>query len=411
MCERGAPRALGRGGRRPGAGVLRWVVSADRLRRVALALFGLGICFAVEGHAADDVRPVDGTAADGTAADGTAETSAAQPGTEEARPDVDPRHQAPPTESTTSPARSKEAPAAEPRVTEPRATESHATEPRVTEPRVTEPSLVWQPEWRRFGWWNAAVLGAAAGTALVALAVGPDEADPRRWTWAVDEDVRSWARADSASGRRASRRVSDVAVALEISYAFVGDAILNAGVIHQSPDVAWQLALIDAQVLALSLGAQLATATWVSRERPYVRDCAGEATTQDGSSCTGGYRYRSFYSGHTSTAFAMAAATCTHHAHLPLYGRGVRWVPCAGSLAAGAVAGAARIVGDHHFLTDVLVGAAAGSAIGWLVPWLHYRAGKGPAATPSSSQRGPRAGGLQVIVVPNPRGLEVIGSF
>lgn len=368
MCERGA-RALGRGGRRSAIGVFRWGVAADGLRRVALALFGCGMCFAVEGHAADDARPVDGATVDGVAVDGAAVDGAAVDGIGE-----------------------------------------------TAEPQSTEPSLVWQPEWRRFGWWNAAVLGAGAGTALVALVTGPDEADPRRWTWAVDEDVRSWARADSASGRRAGRLVSDVAVALEISYAFVGDALLNAGVIHQSPDVAWQLALIDAQVLALSLGVQLATATWVSRERPYVRDCAGEDTTEDGSSCTGGYPYRSFYSGHTSTAFAMAAATCTHHAHLPLYGRGVRWVPCAGSLTVAAVAGAARIASDQHFLTDVLVGAAAGSAIGWFVPWIHYRMGRGPEATASSpssssSSRASGAAGLQVIVVPNLRGLDVIGTF
>lgn len=268
----------------------------------------------------------------------------------------------------------------------------------------------WQPEWRRFGWVNGVLIGAGLGAAGVALAVGPDEDSPRRWRGAFDEGVRSWARADSAATRRTVRRLSDVAVALEISYALVGDAVLNAGVYRSSPDVAWQLALIDSQVLALALGAQLVTATWVSRERPYVRDCGERDVTEDGSSCTGGYPYRSFYSGHTSTAFAMAAATCTHHAYVPLYGGRARWAPCVGSLAVGMVAGGARIVSDQHFSTDVLVGAVAGSTIGWLVPWLHYETGSVSTSTNSvSSRRG--VPDLRVTVVPNPRGIGVIGTF
>src|SRR5690606_9944434 len=162
MCERGA-RALGRGGRRSAIGVFRWGVAADGLRRVALALFGCGMCFAVEGHAADDARPVDGATVDGVAVDGAAVDGAAVDGA------------------------AVDGAAVDGAAVDGAAVDGAAVDGigETAEPKSTEPSLVWHPEWRRFGWWNAAVLGAGAGTALVALVIGPDEADPRRWTWAV----------------------------------------------------------------------------------------------------------------------------------------------------------------------------------------------------------------------------------
>jgi membrane-associated phospholipid phosphatase len=63
-------------------------------------------------------------------------------------------------------------------------------------------------------------------------------------------------------------------------------------------------------------------------------------------------------SGHTSAAFALASAF-TSYARIP-------WVPLvAYPLALGI--GAGMIVGDHHWASDVLSGAAIGQAIGWTV--------------------------------------------
>lgn len=236
--------------------------------------------------------------------------------------------------------------------------------------------LVWQPGWRRFGWIDATLVGVGAGAAGLALIVGPDRESPRAWKNAFDEQVRAWILPESRSTRQFVRHLSDVTLGLNLAYAYVGDAWLNAAWYRASPDVGWQLALIDSQVLALTTGFQLWTANLASRERPYGRECG--ATIDAGSSdCTSDYRYRSFFSGHTSFSFALASATCTHHAHLPLTpGRG-GWVPCAGTLTLAALTGVARMVGDQHYATDVLVGAFAGSAIGWFVPFLYYAGGSG----------------------------------
>jgi membrane-associated phospholipid phosphatase len=76
----------------------------------------------------------------------------------------------------------------------------------------------------------------------------------------------------------------------------------------------------------------------------------------------------SFYSGHTSDAFAMVMALYTTHRlrhdqdahHVLLVG-----------LPFAAMTGYLRIAADKHYASDVLVGAAAGSAVGCFIPALH----------------------------------------
>lgn len=84
----------------------------------------------------------------------------------------------------------------------------------------------------------------------------------------------------------------------------------------------------------------------------------------------------SFYSGHATVTFALAASTATV-AHMR--GRkGAGWAWAVGMPVAAATA-YLRLAGDKHYLTDVAVGAAAGTAIGILVPaahdWLAFRTG------------------------------------
>jgi membrane-associated phospholipid phosphatase len=81
----------------------------------------------------------------------------------------------------------------------------------------------------------------------------------------------------------------------------------------------------------------------------------------------------SFYSSHTSFAFALAVSTGTVASM-----RHTRWAPAvwAAGLASAAAVGYLRIAADKHYFTDVLVGAAAGSAIGFAVPYgVHHEAG------------------------------------
>lgn len=97
--------------------------------------------------------------------------------------------------------------------------------------------------------------------------------------------------------------------------------------------------------------------------------------------------YLSMWSGHTAAAFAAATAAGTV-ARL----RGYRsWPWILGLGLAGAVAtGWLRVAADRHWATDVLAGAAAGSAAGVGLPiWLHGRRDGDPAT------------GLRLEILPN----------
>lgn len=109
-----------------------------------------------------------------------------------------------------------------------------------------------------------------------------------------------------------------------------------------------------------------ATTQWlkvlVRRKRPvlYTADALAAATDRESQ--------QSFPSGHTAFAFAAATsyvviARRQHLAHRTRNGL---------LLYAGAVGvGALRVAAGKHFPTDVLAGAALGSAIGWVIPTIH----------------------------------------
>lgn len=82
--------------------------------------------------------------------------------------------------------------------------------------------------------------------------------------------------------------------------------------------------------------------------------------------------YLSFYSSHTSSAFAIGIAYAQTYAYRHP-GNVARYWMYAAAIAAGSGIGLTRIFAGKHFPSDVLVGAAAGTAIGWLIPWLHLR--------------------------------------
>lgn len=79
---------------------------------------------------------------------------------------------------------------------------------------------------------------------------------------------------------------------------------------------------------------------------------------------------KSFFSGHTSTAFASAVFLSTVYAD---YFPNSSWRPVvwAVSLAAAGTVAFLRVEAGRHFPTDVLVGALVGSAIGYAIPALH----------------------------------------
>jgi hypothetical protein len=110
-----------------------------------------------------------------------------------------------------------------------------------------------------------------------------------------------------------------------------------------------------------------------------------------GSGSTAANSRMSFYAGHAAVAFAVAAAG-TQVARMR--GRpGWGWLSAA-SFAGAAACGYFRIASDNHWLTDVVAGAAIGTAVGFTLPGLVL------------SPAGERSGG--VTVVPAPGGLALI---
>ncbi|NMB74585.1 MAG: phosphatase PAP2 family protein [Myxococcales bacterium] len=127
----------------------------------------------------------------------------------------------------------------------------------------------------------------------------------------------------------------------------------------------------DSLLLLQALSANFLVANLVKlsvrRPRPYAYDPAVPEETRRGAEAS-----LSFYSGHSSTAFAMATAYAliyqARHPESP--SRFAFFV--GGYLLASGVA-LCRVAAGKHFWTDVLAGAAAGSLVGWLVVELHRR--------------------------------------
>ncbi len=248
------------------------------------------------------------------------------------------------------------------------------------------PRLHWNPAWPKVRWPELAVTGVASVLALTTAIVSP-RSNHRRGGILADEDVRGGMRVPSQRGRDRAADASDVLLTFTLSYPFAVDALVVAGWRHRSPAVAMQMVAINAEVLAVTAGIQGLTNMLVSRERPYGREC-GKSLDPESDACTGSVRYRSFFSGHTALTFSAAAVTCAHHRYLRLHGdRGLDAIPCvAGFLLAGTT-GALRMAADRHYVSDVLVGAAVGTLVGYGIPYLfHYR--KGAAIAPTDEPPG-----------------------
>lgn len=134
-----------------------------------------------------------------------------------------------------------------------------------------------------------------------------------------------------------------------------------------------------------TLGVMLAeTASWVygmtylskaivKRRRPYVYNTSESADERFLSAQSdGGDVYFSFFSGHASSSFALA--TFTSRVFTDIHGRSV-WSDLlwGSSLSLAVLTSVSRVKAGVHFPTDVIAGALAGAAIGYLVPELHKK--------------------------------------
>ncbi len=103
----------------------------------------------------------------------------------------------------------------------------------------------------------------------------------------------------------------------------------------------------------------------VSRKRPFVYN----PDIPDSSKLTKN-AVSSFYSGHTSLAFTTAVFTGKVFSDYYPQSK-LRYAFWGGPLLIAACTGYLRYNAGVHFPSDILAGAAAGSLVGYIVPWLH----------------------------------------
>lgn len=157
------------------------------------------------------------------------------------------------------------------------------------------------------------------------------------------------------------------------------DALLGASVLvtfaPQVLDGRWRdaatLGALFLESALLTGGTTLVVKELVGRERPWVHNASLPASERLAlADRAGDDAFRSFFSGHTSAAFATAALMST--IYTDLHGRTrASYALWAGSMSVAALTGYARVKAGQHYPSDVLVGAVVGASIGWLVPTLH----------------------------------------
>lgn len=171
-----------------------------------------------------------------------------------------------------------------------------------------------------------------------------------------------------------------------IGFGVVPVAALSLDLLASSGDGGFRRFALDAMLIteaaAVTAGLTDVAKYTVARARPFTMDLAPGSPFNPENNL-------SFFSGHTSFAFAVATAagtiaTMRHSRYAPLI-----W---AVGMALAATTGYLRIAADQHFLTDVLVGGAIGSAAGFAIPYLHKKSW-GKALPSLGGGRYPEGGG------------------
>jgi membrane-associated phospholipid phosphatase len=196
-------------------------------------------------------------------------------------------------------------------------------------------------------------LGATLGFTLI-----PMRKDPELWNTdllELDRGVR-----DNFSRRAA--HLSDALLAASLA----APAVYLTGTTIDDAD--GDRLMIYAQSMAINAALAQGAKRIVQRPRPYAysKDPAVQRYAQS----QGNDAWMSFYSGHASLSFgaAVTGAYLLGASSDSKLARGLGWG--VGLMAASATA-TLRVRAGKHFYSDVLIGAAIGVAVGYIVPALH----------------------------------------
>lgn len=158
--------------------------------------------------------------------------------------------------------------------------------------------------------------------------------------------------------------IADVTSHVEVGLALAVPVVLDALDVGLDP-VLWDDLVV--YVEAIAVNGALVTLAKFSTKRPLPVVYAG----LDRDLAASPYGYDAFYSGHVSNAVAaLSAASMTYTLRHGL----VAW-PWVATAVVGTSVAIERVAAGQHFPSDVVVGAAAGLAVGTVVPWLHSLGG------------------------------------
>jgi membrane-associated phospholipid phosphatase len=135
---------------------------------------------------------------------------------------------------------------------------------------------------------------------------------------------------------------------------------------HLDRDQKWTYALMYIETEILTYGVTEITKSLTKRIRPYAYN--PDVSLHD--KIVSSNAKKSFFSGHTSIAFASVTFLAQTYASLHPDSRWKTAVWCTG-LSAATMTGVLRILSGKHFPTDVIMGALVGSLIGIVIPKLH----------------------------------------
>ncbi|WP_394823447.1 phosphatase PAP2 family protein [Pendulispora albinea] len=266
-------------------------------------------------------------------------------------------------------------------------------------------SLTWNSSWPTFRPVEYVVTGVA-GAAAAALFLFARSPSQPHWTGGIlfDDAARDTFRLRNPGARDAARKASDVTALTAMVLVYGVDSLLIP-LVRKSDRVALQLTLMNLEALALSSLTTNSLFIGVGRARPSYEDCQRDFNFDP--LCNSGAT-SSFPSGHANGAFTAAGLSCAHHGHLPLYGGGAADVAaCIGTLGLATATASLRVLGDRHYVTDVLTSAGIGFGFGYGVPTLlHYVAGSGGEQSGDQAKFSliPMGGASQY-------GLMAVGSF
>lgn len=226
---------------------------------------------------------------------------------------------------------------------------------------------------------DSTVIGVSAAVNLVPTIFASSLIDPR--CPCSPTEVNAIDRGVIGNHSEFANVLSDVKVAA----AMIVPVTANAFDLGFSPEF-WEDFVVFSEALLVS-GALTTTAKYLI-QRPLPVIYSGD----DPSLIAKPGGYRSFFSGHTATAFAaLSVASMTLHYR---YQTGAwPWVVTA---AVGTSVAVERVLAGRHFYSDVVVGAVVGTGIGILIPWMHRRAG---------------AEGMALSIRPSLGGATLVGRF